>query len=247
LGPVSIQVWGLLVALGLVAALLVASREIRRRRLPVDALYDLAVYFLIPSFVLARVFYVLFYDRSSVPFGIETVWNWLAVWRGGLSSFGGFFGAVAGLFLFRRRYRIDVWPYLEALAFAFPLGYGIGRLGCFLIHDHLGIPSSFWLAVSFPDGSRLDHGLLLSLFGFSLFGVFTWLKIRKVGQDRVFFLPLLLVAYGTFRFGLDFLRAWDGLSAETRYLYLTPAQYGSVILVVVGVLLFRRCRLAPQA
>ena len=63
LGPVAIQVWGLFVALGLVAALLVAGREVRYRGLPIDILYDLAIYFLIPSFILARVFYILFYDK----------------------------------------------------------------------------------------------------------------------------------------------------------------------------------------
>ncbi|MFH2063476.1 MAG: prolipoprotein diacylglyceryl transferase family protein [bacterium] len=237
LGPVDIQVWGLFVSAGLAAALLVARHELHRSRLPLGTLYDLAAYLLLPAIVMSRVLYILLYDFAAAA----DPWSWLELWRGGMSSFGGYVGAALGLWAFRRRHRVDLGPYVEALAYAFPLGYGIGRLGCFFIHDHPGIMSASWLAVAYPGGPRLDLGLLLSVFGFALFGAFAVLKRRGVGLSvRRIFLPLLLVSYGAARFGLDFLRAWDGPVVDQRFLLLTPAQYGAAVLVVIGLWLFRR-------
>jgi phosphatidylglycerol:prolipoprotein diacylglycerol transferase len=161
-----------------------------------------------------------------------------------MSSFGGYLGAAIGAWLFTRRRKIGLRPYAEVAAFVLPLGYGIGRIGCFLIHDHPGILSAFPLAVRFPEGARLDHGLLLSLLGFGIFGAFVVLSRKgwKIGADRWRYLPLLLMTYGIARLGLDFLRAWDLPQSDARYLYLTPAQYGAMVLVIAGVWLVAKDR-----
>src|SRR5688572_6172816 len=64
----------------------------------------------------------------------------------GLSSFGGFVGAVAGALLFFRRERsLPRWRYLDAVAYGFPFGWIFGRLGCTVALDHPGKPTDFFL------------------------------------------------------------------------------------------------------
>ncbi|MFH1046679.1 MAG: prolipoprotein diacylglyceryl transferase family protein [Patescibacteria group bacterium] len=237
LGPISVQVWGLAVATGILVALLLARRLAVRAKLDGENYIDLALWVLVPAVLFARLGFVIFYGLTDVLANPLSIWR---LWDGGMSSFGGYFGAAVGAGLFVRRKKILFRPYAEVTAFVLPLGYGIGRIGCFLIHDHPGILNSSFLSVNFPTGPRLDHGLLLSLFGFVLFGVFCLLRRSgwEVDADRWRYLPLLLVTYGTYRFMLDFFRAWDLPNSDSRFLYLAPSQYGAIVLVLIGIYLF---------
>lgn len=237
-GPVDLQVWGLMVALGILAAVAVAAREAKRAGLDPDVMRDLAVWLVVPALIGGRLLHVAAYEPAAY---LADPWAVLRVWEGGLSSFGGFIGAAAGGFIFFRRRphaAAALHGYLEAGAFAFPLGYGIGRIGCFLIHDHPGTLSHSLLAVRYPDGPRIDHGLMLSLMGFAMFGLFLMLKRgRPVGTATFRFFPLVLVLYGAVRFPLDFFRAYDLPFSDARYAGLTPAQYGSLLLVAAGLVM----------
>lgn len=215
------------------AAWWVAGRRSRLAGLNKKILLDWAVWAIIAAFVGARLADVFFYNwpiYSSNPLNI------LKVWQGGLSSFGGFIGAAAASVIYARVKKIDFWEYADAIMYGFPLGLGIGRLGCFISHLHIGKPSNFFLAVAFPGGPRLDMGLIESILGFAVFAIY-FLFLRKTSQP--IFLPLTMVIYGAARFILDFWRATDLPYADTRYLSLTPAQYGSVLLVLGGVYIFK--------
>jgi phosphatidylglycerol---prolipoprotein diacylglyceryl transferase len=82
----------------------------------------------------------------------------------GLSSFGGMFGALAGATACRwlsREIRRRWWEYLDLLAWTFPFGWALIRLGCFLLHEHPGrLATQGWLTVAYPGGSRYDLALL---------------------------------------------------------------------------------------
>lgn len=242
LGPIRIQVWGLFVALGILVALVVGMMEVRRRGLKSGVFLDLAAWLVLTGIVGGRLVYAAYEPTAFArqPLAI------LRLWDGGMSIFGGFFGAGLAAAIFAWRRRLAIWPYLEAAAFALPLGCAIGRLGCFLIHDHPGVASSVWFAVAYPGGPRLDHGLLLACLNLAIFGLF--LIWRALGR-QVSWLAAYLLLYGTARFVLDFWRAWDLPQSDVRWSGLTPAQYGSLILVLGGLALIgreiRRRRAAP--
>lgn len=239
LGPVHIQVWGLLVATGIVAATLVGRREAKRRGLDPEAFLDFASWIIVWALIAARLFHAFVYEPSAYLADPLKVFR---VWEGGMSSIGGFIGAAAGALLFAKRRKIAFRAYADVACYAFPLGYGIGRIGCFLIHDHPGTLSHSLLAVQYPGGARLDHGLLLSLVGFGLFALFAYLDRRREAAKETEgrFLPLLMVSYGVIRFLLDFYRAYDLAGSDVRYFSLTPAQYGCLLLIAAGAYLLRR-------
>jgi len=241
IGPVHIQVWGLMVAAGIIVATLLGRREAKRRGLDADLFVDFGTWIMVSALIFARLFHAFAYEPASY---LTDPLRLLRVWEGGMSSYGGFLGAAIGAVWFARKRKLDFHAYADAACYAFPLGYGIGRIGCFLIHDHPGTLSHSLLAVQYPGGARLDHGLLLSLLGFAIFAVFVFLNRRREANKQASgrFLPLLMVSYGAIRFVLDFYRAYDLPGADTRYLALTPAQYGSLLIVAAGAWLLHGMR-----
>lgn len=231
LGPVTIQVWGLLVSLGIIAAAGMAYFLARRHFLSREVVLDVALWALVSGLIFSRIFFVLFY---APDYFFQFPLDVFKFWQGGASSLGGFFGAGAALWIFfrKRGFNFDgVLPYLDVGALSLWLGWGIGRLGCFLIHDHIGKLSNFFLAVNFPDGARHDLGLYESLLGLALFAVFFILfgKLVKICWGLTAWLSVMV--YAVVRFFLDFLRATDLSASDARYAYLTPAQWGMIILI----------------
>lgn len=231
LGPVPIQVWGLFVALGIILAVLVAARLAAARGIARSQVYDLATVAILGAFLGARIFHVVAYDWAYYQ---EHVWEVLFLWQGGLSSFGGFLGgALAGIWFIRRR-RLPVVAFVDVILTALPLGWMVGRIGCFLIHDHPGTLTHSIFGVRYPGGARFDLGLIDAVIGGLVFCL-AWVVYRQYGK-RYPGLPasLVLVTYAVLRFATDFLRATDVPHADIRLLGLTPAQYGAIVLLGVG-------------
>lgn len=231
LGPVTIQVWGLFVALGVVASLAVLRWYAKREGLSVDALFDASLWILIAGFIGARLFFLL----TDIDFYISQPAAALAVWDGGMSISGGFlFAVLAGLWWVRRK-QVPLLVYADAIAFAVPIGLAIGRLGCFFIFDHPGSETDFFLGQEYADGTiRHNHGCYLCLNGLCLTGAMALVYARMRQRPPGVFLALFLTWYGTVRFILDFFRATDLAGSDPRFLGLTIAQYTSIAMVVVG-------------
>jgi phosphatidylglycerol:prolipoprotein diacylglycerol transferase len=233
-GFLTIQVWGFLVALGILCATWVAARKAKRDGLEANIVWDFAFWVILSAMIGARLFMVVYEPSFYLAHPLEL----LKIWQGGFSEMGGFLGALVALYVFFRSKKLDAWRYADCAAYALPLGFGIGRIGCFLIHDHPGTLTSFVLGVNYPNGIRHDNGLYLSIEGFFIFFLFVLLD-RKHAKPKTFVFAFLLL-HGVIRFFLDFLRAVD-----VRYFYLTPAQYVSLVMVGVGILFFLNKQKVP--
>jgi phosphatidylglycerol:prolipoprotein diacylglycerol transferase len=237
LGPLTIHAFGVLVATGILLAIhLIRHRAVRVGLDP--ALSErLAMRIVIVSFLCAHVFDRLAYfprETWADPLSLLRIWE-------SISSFGGFIGATltAVLFLRSRRKQKDGWRYLDIISYAFPVGWLFGRLGCTLAFDHPGSETTFFLAQRYSD-NIIRHNLGLDEALYVLPIVITFLLLgRKLNRPEGFYLALLPILYAPGRFFLDFLRHDDA-----RYFGLTPAHYGSILLLIVGVWLFRRVNLA---
>lgn len=234
IGPINIQVWGALVALGFLGAALVAAREFIKRGLDSKLLWDMLFWIFISAFIMARLFHVVFYDLSWY---VQNPWDIINPMLPGYSMMGGVLGGVMAGLIYVKRHSLGVWKVADIVAYALPLGIGIGRIGCFLIHDHPGTLTDFILGVKYPDGVRHDHGLYLSLLGFGIFILFYFLnrKPRPAG----FFVGWWLILDGVSRFVLDFYRLYDA-----RYAGLTPTQWLLIVTVSLGLGLLLKPKIA---
>jgi phosphatidylglycerol:prolipoprotein diacylglycerol transferase len=237
LGPVAIQPFGVLAAAGIFLAGKLLTREAVRRGLDALAVEKAAGWAVIGGIAGAHLVHVLFYHpeelREGGPLQLLKVWD-------GLSSTGGVIGGLLAILIYFHRKRLRFSRFGDAFALAVAPGWMVARLGCFTVHDHPGVLTSFPLAVAFPQGARHDLGLYdaIVLAGLSL--LLYALDRRGLLRDRL--LALLAVLYGVSRFLLDFLRARDLPYTDARYLGLTPAQFACIALAIWGVVRIARYR-----
>ncbi len=221
----SLQVWGALVAAGYALATYLAWKRAKRCSLDAERVLDLLVWMLPAVFVMARVFHVAVYEPAYyLEHPLEAIDPRLP----GYSFLGGIVGAL-GMFFWLFRHAFYQWKqYADAIAWGVPWGCGVGRIGCFLIHDHPGTLTHFFLGVRYPDGSvRHDLGLYLSLAGFLMGVLFLLLNHKPRGPG--FWLGSYLLAEGVIRLLLDGLRLND-----VRYWLFTPAQWAGFLLIGFG-------------
>ncbi len=238
-GP--IEPWGFFVALGVVIGILHAHKRSKSQGLSPDTMGSLATWILVGGFLGARLFHVFVYHWADYKDNLGEI---IAMWKGGMSSYGGFIGSAIGAVAYLRRSRLDFWHYADVASFAFIPAWTIGRIGCFLIHDHPGALSDFPLAVAMnvsvvENGelieriqARHDLGLYDGILTLGIAALF-FLADRRP-RFHGFYLGWMCALYAVPRFFLDSLRAVDIDHSDTRYLGLTPAQYGSIILALLG-------------
>jgi len=251
IGPVNLHTFGLTVAIGMMLGIWAAARYLERRGISRDEVYKLGFKLILWGVVGARLAWALtHWDELSSPLEV------FAIWEGGLTFTGGFLLAViVALPTFRRWTSEQRWNAVDGIALGLALGVGIGRIGCYLVGEHLGGPTSFFLASKYLGGETREGPLVV---GQVIHNTSTYEFLHLMALSLVLWLLLsrsqrlvpgtamgiFCVWYGVARFGTDFLRAYD----ET-VMGLTAAQYLSVVLLGVGIWILattgrRRARLA---
>ena len=234
-GPFTLSPFGLLAALGIYTAARITIRQARAQGLDPRPLEEYALWGVGAGVLGGHLVHLLLYHPEELHQGF---WQTLKFWEG-LSSFGGLLGGVVAARIFFAVRRVRFNDYGDALALGVAPGWAIARVGCFLIHDHPGVRSHFFLAVHFPGGPRHDLGLYDALWLGALALVLWTLRRRQLLTGRL--LALLALLYGVGRFAFDFLRAQDLAYVDARYWGLTPAQYACFLLWAYGLIgLLRR-------
>ncbi len=236
IGTFEVTSFGVMVALGALVGLYVFRNELRRRGLP-DAATDAAIAGLFGGLAGAKLLYVAEHAAS------EPVWSLLTD-RGGMSWFGGFVGGLgAGLVLIRMKR----WPLVPVLAAATPglaVGQMLGRVGCFLVGDDYGKPTSLPWGVAFPQGLPPTDVPVhpTQLYEVAFLIVLTWLLIRwsrnKVPDAVV--LGRYFALAGAFRFLLEFVRVNVRVAGP-----LTVAHLFALGVTLLGLVILVRAR--PRA
>jgi len=263
---VAIHPFGVLVATGILVGANLTRRRGRSLGLDDEMIKSMIFWSVFTGFLFAHALDVLIYQDHK---GMDLVKALLDP-RSGLSSMGGFAGAVLGLYVWCWRNNQKVLPYADSLAFGLATGWMFGRMGCYVAHDHPGnIVNGEWfsfLGVNYPCGGshcavndklglvvtaaetlpgniRYDLGFVEVLVAAAL-ATFYFISARfKVRCG--YFVAAIAIYYGPVRFFLDYLRVKDGIGADPRYLGLTPAQFAAVLVSAVGVLLIVRVMKAP--
>jgi len=233
-GPVELPVSALLILAGVAAAVAAARAGARRRGLPIRRAVDALFAMIAVGLCLGHVADVLLYRRDLLATG----WRALGPASGGVCSPGAIAGAALAGWLALRRAPGGLAAHADNLIAALSLGWGIGRLGCFLDHDHLGRLTGSPLGVALPGGARHDLGLYEAALALAIFATLRWrLRLRPArpaGQSAG--LAALLFAAG--RFAVELLRADDlaalGRRSDARFAGLTLAQYASIALAALG-------------
>lgn len=158
---IALPSYGLFVALGLAAGIVLAARQARRVGLDVAAVLDLAFWILVSGVLGSRLAFVLLHLGDfarlcgGTGIGRRDCTAALRIWDGGLVFYGGALAAAGVVVWFSRRRGWRLGQVADLFAPGLALGHAIGRLGCFLAGCCFGkaCPPGSAVGVSFPPGS----------------------------------------------------------------------------------------------
>ncbi len=247
--PPSIKPFGTLVAIGVYVGAWLSMRRARERKLDEQALNDFIFWVVASGFVISHMLDAIAYHPQRVlsdPIYLLRVWD-------GLSSYGGFIGAVCGAFAWRLYRKKSILEYMDITVSCMPIAWVFGRSGCSIVHDHPGALSDAWFAVQYPANNaagfvgRFDLGLYEMVLTIPLAVACHYAWKRKLERPVGFYIGLTLTAYAPVRFLLDYLRVKPGESsiADPRYLSLTTAQRVFFVALAVGVYFLVRTKGKP--
>ncbi|MBI1978306.1 MAG: prolipoprotein diacylglyceryl transferase [Candidatus Omnitrophica bacterium] len=228
-GPLRVYSYGVLVAMGVLSAVLLLRSSARRLTLHPDVIVDLAIATVISGFVGARIFYVIqFWDQfQNAPLDA------IKIWEGGIVVYGGMIGGLIGFLVFVRLRKLPFLSLLDMFVPALAFAQGFGRFGCFMNGCCFGKSTTLPWGISFPFLESQVHPTQLyeAAFCFALALFLLLFSRKKLSVGSVSAAYFILYPMG--RFVIEFFRG-----DNARILMgLTLAQWISIGSIAVTLLL----------
>jgi phosphatidylglycerol:prolipoprotein diacylglycerol transferase len=225
-----VPTFGLMLWLAAVAAAFIMDRSFQRAHVDADAVGMVAVA-VVAGIVGAKLWHVIDTPSEFYDLGWRVLWD-----TAGFAWFGGLVFGIAALLI--QGWWAGVGPLrtLDLAAPAAAVGYGIGRIGCFLSGDGCyGIETNLPWGMSFPNGIeptppgvRVHPTPLYEFAAGLLIGWFLWWRAgKKRGTGAI--VGEYLILSGIARFLVEFIRR------NPKILWhLSNAQLASLGSIIVG-------------
>jgi len=258
LGPLTVYSYGMMMALGFLAADFVISSECKRRGLNPDFASALVVWAAISGIACSRLYSVIdnFQAYAHDP--------WSIIFSGsGFVWYGGLIGGLLSSFLVARYYGVSIGATADMAGPALVIGQALGRIGCHLSGDgDWGIPTKLPWGVQYPNaivgwgpstvlklgaqhhlvsgyypGVHVHPTPIYEAIAYTLIFLFLWSRRTKTkATGQIFYLYMMLA--GTARFLVEFLRinprVLMGLS-EAQLIALTMMVLGAVLYIYTSI------------
>jgi phosphatidylglycerol:prolipoprotein diacylglycerol transferase len=167
---VPVRGYGMMLMLGVIAAVGIANLRIERIGISRDSFFSLALWVILGGLIGARLFYVVQkWNELGGATLLERLKIALQFTEGGLVVYGSVLGGMTGLLIWTFRHRVRPIPLLDAVVPAFFIGLAFGRIGCLLNGCcYGGICESQLPSITFPPGSpaymdQIEQGQLLGI------------------------------------------------------------------------------------
>src|SRR5579885_1687187 len=249
IGPLAVYSYGMMMALGFLAADYVITLECRRRAITTEYASSIVVWSAIVGIASSRILDII----NNFP----TYWadpKSMILSGSGFVWYGGMFGGILATYLVSRYYRVPFPKTADMCAPALAIGQAIGRIGCQLSGDgDWGLPSMLPWAMAYPKAIvgwnpqtvlKLDaNGQLVSgffpgvrvhpapiyeaLLYTGIFFVLWRLRDKGMTDGKLFYLYLMLA--GAARFVVEFIRINPRI-----VIGLTEAQLIGIGMVIFG-------------
>ena len=221
IGPLSIHYYGLIIAIGLVLAVVYCSKRASQFGLDEDTLLDGVLWVTPVAVICARIYYCAFSWELYADNPISVLY----IWEGGIAIYGSVIGAIIGIIIFCKVKKLRITAVLDLVSLGFLIGQFIGRWGNFMNREAFGAETDSFLRMGLMKASTGEvtyyHPTFLyeSLWNFLGFVILHFLsKKRKYdGQVALGY----LVWYGLGRAFIEGLR--------TDSLYIGPFRVSQLL------------------
>ncbi len=187
-----------------------------------------------------RIGYTLFYNLDAF---LQQPLILFQIWNGGMSFHGGLLGVLISMWLFGKKEKMSFFQITDQIALVVPFGLACGRIGNFINAELWGRPSDLPWAMIFPTDPLALPRHPSMLYEFLLEGVILfcilWFFARKQRPLRAIS-ALFLIAYGLFRFLVEFVRQPDQHMGKDGFIaadWLTQGMILSVPMIIAGVII----------
>jgi len=230
-GPIIFQVWGVMAAIGFLAALFISLSKANGEHIAEKVIWDVMILSLAGMMIGARLFYVISSGSFSGLFSLQ----------GGFSLYGGLL--LGGLFalLYLKRSRQDIGQIFDSLIPGLVMALIFVRIGCLMVSDHIGAPTVLPWAFIYEDGIPRHPVVLYEITFLSL--LFRVLKKKPDGVSGEITLSFC-AAYSAFRLVADFLRCSDLSFCDARIYGLTFSQWiaGAMLVTATSILAYIKAK-----
>ena len=236
IGNLPIYWYGVIIASGLMLAVLYAACTAKRYNVDSNKLFNCVLVGIVTGIIGARLYFCLFqwdyYSKNPIEI--------LYINNGGLAIYGGIIGALLGGLTVAKIQKMKFLPILDITMMGFLIGQGIGRWGNFMNQEAFGSPTNLpWGMVSENTGGVPVHPCFLyeslwCLLGFVVLHFYGKYKQKYAGQ--IFY--LYLVWYGFERTIVEGLRT-DSLYLPFQVLGMDirVSQLLSLAIFITGIIL----------
>ena len=226
----NIHMYGVMIAVGILCAFLTLFYLTKKKGVDVrftDFIFYNGIASIVVGFCFATLFQSTYNYIKNPSAGFEP--------GSGMTFIGGLIGGVACFlaiyFIFRKKYTTRLYEVISLLPCSILIAHAFGRIGCFFAGCCYGKETDSFLGVQFPDLPHPVHPTQLyeAAFLFVLFAVSVYLILKKDFKHN---LSLYLIAYGVFRFLIEYVRGDDRGELVG---FVSPSQFWSIFMVVAGV------------
>lgn len=241
IGGLTLHWYGVLVALGFIAALWTASRRGLLAGLSAEKVADSGPWLIIGAIVGARIVYVVQYWDESFAGHPDKLKEIFAIWKGGLVFYGGLMGSSLACVIFAFKNKIPLWRLSDVLAPSIALGHAFGRIGCLMNGCCYGRECTLPWAIHFPAGHKTyplgvhPTQVYESLLNFALYAGLAWFFRRRKFDGQIF--ASYLIGYAFVRSTVELFR---GDYPKEYYVqgWWTPAHWVSLAILAGGIMLY---------
>ena len=245
LGPLPLQPFGIIVAAGVLIGAEVMRRYMLRFGVDEDDIRGLTLWLIVSGFIGAHVFDAVVYEHerlSDDPILILKVWD-------GISSYGGFLGGALGYVTFVWWKRLQPGLFADSAIVGLLTAFSIGRIGCTIVHDHIGRATTSSLGIDYPIKEIAARHLLsefpgagsvvrahnVAMYELAYLAVVCAIVLPLAFSKRRlpagFIAVLVGLFYAPVRFFLEY---WRLNASDPRYFGFTFAQWCSIVAFVAA-------------
>jgi phosphatidylglycerol:prolipoprotein diacylglycerol transferase len=232
IGNFTISSFGVMMALCFIAGYWIITLEAKRKGIDEKVVGNMFLAAMIGGIAGAKLLYI--FENVPISELLRHPLNHLLS-RGGLTFYGGFFGALILTWIIAHRNRLSMWVVGDLAAPSLAISYAIGRVGCFLVGDDYGTPSNLPWAIQFPKGLPptnvpVHPTQLYEIITMLIVFVFIW-KIRKKEKPAGWLFSIYLILAGLERFLVEFIRN----TTPSPIPDLSLAQLMAIPIIAIGV------------
>ena len=212
LGPLSIHLYGVIIATGLILAVLYCSKRADQFGLTEDTLLDGVLWVTPVAILCARLYYCAFSWEHYADNPISVLY----IWEGGIAIYGSVIGAVLGIIVFCKIKKVKIATVLDLVSLGFLIGQAMGRWGNFFNREAFGAETESFLRMGLMKVSTGEVTYYHPTFLYeSLWNITGFLVLHFLSRKRRFDGQIALGYLAWYGLGRAFI---EGLRTDSLYI-----------------------------